>query len=335
MSLIFDDPAGDTTLSLYDGLGSQFNIRPYMSGQLTKNLGFTANFETTDGGVQIMDAIAQIKVVDEFQVWVGQHIPANDRNNMNGPFFANGWTFPITVQSYPFDVAARDRGVTTWGLINGGMLKYHVSMVDLQPEQAIDEARFAGRVTLHLLEPEAFYYNSGTYFGAQDVLAIGAVAQYQKGSEGEPDPATGDIPELDNDFVGFSFDAFFEKNLGSAGTVTAEAGYWNFDETGADYVVNQGTVNATQGFAGPLPGQSYMGALSWLTPNKIGIGQIQVNGRVQAADIDGADAATTVDLGLAYVIDGFNHKYHLNYRHADASVTEDSIQFGVQYQIMD
>ncbi len=23
----------------------------------------------------------------------------------------------------------------------------------------------------------------------------------------------------------------------------------------------------------------------------------------------------TLDLGVAYVIDGFNHKYHLNYRH--------------------
>ncbi len=204
-------------------------------------------------GVSLLDAIAQIKVVDEFQIWVGQHIPANDRNNNNGPFFANTWNFAVDAGGYPFDAAARDRGVTFWGLIAGGRLKYHASMVDLHPGQKFATARYAGRLTLHLLEPEAFYYNSGTYWGTKDVLAIGATAQGQQGPDGTPN----------TDFAGFSFDAFFEKNTGGSGTITIEGGCWNFESTESAYVNNQGTLDSGAGVpGGPYGGSAYMGVLS-------------------------------------------------------------------------
>lgn len=333
-----EDGNDRATFRLYDGLVDQANIRPYFSGQFNEHFGFTANFETGTGkglGIAVMDAIAQIRVVDEFQIWVGQHIPANDRNNMNGPFYHNGWNFPLRVQSYPFDVAARDRGVTFWGLVAKGMLKYHLSMVDLQPNQPASTARYAGRVTLHLLEPENFYYNSGTYFGEKDILAIGAVAQYQKGTGVL---AAGDAAG-DNQFSGFSFDALFEKNFGGAGTFTLEGGYWNFKGSGAGYVVNQGTVDIRTGFAGPVPGQSMMVSASWLTPEKIGFGKIQPMARFQWSETEtpiGVVKGTTTDAGLTYVIDGFNHKYHLNYRHEEPGANlqaQDWIQIGAQYQM--
>jgi len=330
--------SGDNSgqLSLNDGLVDQVHIRPYLGGSLTPHVGYWVQFEVGTanglGNFAVLDAIAQIKFIDEIQLWVGQHIPANDRNNMNGPFFGNGWNFAITVPSYPFDVGARDRGATLWGLIAGGHIKYHASIVDLQPGRDIGKARGAGRVTVHLLEPENFYYNSGTYFGKQDILAFGAVVQGQ---------AKDDAVE-DSNFFGFSFDGMFEKNLGAGGTLTLEGGYWNFRQTGANYAANQGTIDGPDGggvaygVTGPHPGESFLASISWLTPGKVGAGYIQPNFRTQYFN-GSASESLVFDAGLAYVVDGFNHKYHLNYRHAENNpdagpvAKEDSIQVGFQY----
>jgi hypothetical protein len=200
-------------------------------------------------------------------------------------------------------------------------------MVDLQPGRDVGKARGAARATFHFWEPENFYYNSGTYFGEQDSLTLGAVFQGQKGEDGD-----------DSDLLGFSIDGMMEKNFGKGGTLTAELGYWNYENSGAGYVVNQYTVDSGIGIAGPYPGSAYMGVLSWLTPNKIGAGKIQPNARVQYADWD-IETRVVVDAGVAYVVDGFNHKYHLNYRHAEitpaggSSVGSDSIQIGFQYMM--
>jgi hypothetical protein len=333
MTLNAPTASGDDThvkLALNDGLFDSATVRPYFSSQLTDHIGVTANFDVETSGFNLLDAIIQLKFIDELQLWVGQHIPAQDRNNFCGPYFNNSWNFAVAVQAYPMDFAARDRGFTFWGLIGGGILKYHLSMVDLQSDRNIANARYGGRVTLNFLGKENYYYSSGTYFGAQDTLAIGGAFQYQNGP-GE---------KGDNDFVGFSGDALFEKNLGGAGTITFEMGYWNFSKTGKNYVVNPGiklgTAPAT-GFSGPNAGQSMLAAVSWLTPKKIGIGHIQPNFRVQWGDKDayGGDGVKVYDAGIAYIVDGFNNRWHLNYRHTDpnSGKATDMIQLGAQLQI--
>lgn len=348
LSLQVSNPQDNVQLSLDDGLVDQITVRPYFSAQLTESIGVVANFDIETAGFNLLDAIIQLKIADEFQIWAGQHIPAQDRNNFCGPYFHNSWNFAITVHSYPFDFGARDRGFTFWGLIGGGILKYHVSMVDLQPGREIGDSRFGGRLTLNLLDPENYYYSSGTYYGTQDTLAIGAAIQYQNGvsasAGGIDNDGDGDI---DNDFLGFSVDALFEKRLGEAGTLTLEAGYWNFEGTGADYVVNQGTRNVGSGFVGTgaatymngnvvVDGQSLLGGISWLTPGKIGIGHLQPNFRVQWANELAGDL-TVIDVGLAYVVDGFNNRWHFNYRHiepkASGAQSTDMLQLGAQLQI--
>jgi hypothetical protein len=336
--------AGPNTrsVSLNDGLFDLITIRPYFSAQLHKNIGVVANFDIETGsGFNILDAIAQFKVVEEFQIWVGQHIPANDRNNFCGPFFANTWNFGVVVNSYPMDFAARDRGITFWGLLAGGILKYQASVVDLQPGRKIENARYAGRLTLNLLDPENYYYSSGTYFGAQDVLSFGAVFSYQKGLDIATTDADGDPgPTLtDNDFVGFSFDALFEKRLGRAGTLTVEGGYWNFEYTGKQYVVNQGSGSSGSGFVSG-PGQSALAGVSYLLPQKMWIGQLQPNVKFQYAGKRVNDPALqrkdskVVDIGLGYIIDGYNHQWRANFRHGNTHMgKENSFQLGVQFQI--
>ncbi len=337
IAMIFDDPlAGGPALTLHDGVANQYNVRPYFSGQINKWVGFTGNFETTQTGVQVLDAIVQVKVVDEFQVWMGQHIPAMERNNFNGPFYNNGWNLPIVVQTLPFDIAGRDRGVTMWGLVAGGLIKYHASIVDLAPPAGvpvgtngagIGNARFAGRVTLNLLDPENYYYTSGTYYGEQDTLAIGAVIQGQKG----PDAVGGG--DLDNDLLAFHADVLFEKNLQKAGVITLEGGYWNMDGTGAQYQPNQGTTNFGTGAVGPLVPQSFLFSASWLTPDKIGFGKIQPLAKLQVVDNGaGASATWALDAGVGYIIDGFNHRWFANFRHQD-NPGVDMLQVGAQLQL--
>ncbi len=345
-ALVFNDPGADgAVLRLDDGVASQLNVRPYFSGQLTEAIGFTGNLEITDGSVDILDAIVQVKVADELQVWIGQHIPAMERNNFNGPFYNNGWNLPIAVQTLPFDIAGRDRGVTAWGLVAGGLFKYHVSVVDLHPPArstlgdvetaaaTIGNARVAARATLNLLDPENYYYTSGTYYGAQDTLAIGAVVQAQKGV----DPAPGSDPdvELDNDLLAFSADLLFEKNLGSGGTFTLEGGYWNYENTGADYVPNQGTTNFGGGVVGPVQGTSYLVGVSWLTPEKVGYGKLQPLAKIQVGDYE-QNRVVVADFGLGYIIDDFNHRWFLNYRYLDAGGATDPVnmlQIGAQLQL--
>lgn len=342
-AMVFNDPAVEgVALRLDDGVVSQLNVRPYFSGQLTDNVGFTGNFEVTEGSVDILDAIVQVKVVDELQVWFGQHIPAMERNNFNGPFYNNSWNLPIAVQTAPFDIAGRDRGATVWGLVGGGVLKYHLSVVDLAPPastniQGVDteaatvgNARFAARATINLLDPENYYYTSGTYYGAQDTLAIAGVVQSQKGVE-SLDPAV----ELDNDLLMFAADLLFEKNLGAGGTFTLEGGYWNFEGTGADYVPNQGTADFGGGVAGPLNGSSYLAAIGWLTPEKVGYGKINPHVKVQIGDYE-PNRVVVADFGLGYIVDGFDHRWFLNYRYMDMGGEVDPIsmlQMGAQLQL--
>lgn len=337
LSVNVNNPSDKVLVYLDDGLIDQANMRPYFTADLNEHVSFFSSFEIGTryglGQFNILDAVVQLKLIPEFQVWVGQHIAANDRNNMNGPFFGNGWNFAITVPSYSFDTGARDRGVTFWGLIAGGRLKYHASAVDLQPGgtregmsfrgQTFTNARYAGRVTVHLWEPEDFYYNSGTYFGKKDVLAFGAVVNYQKGPEL--------MPGIQNDFFGYSFDAFMEKNLGPTGTITLELGYWDFKKVDAMYVTNQGTRDSGVGFWGPLPGRSFMASASWLSPSKLGMGYLQPNVRWQWADYEGQMSKwNTFDVGLGYIVDGFNHRWYLNFRHNDTGVTDDIFQIGAQ-----
>lgn len=336
-AMIFDDgAAGGPALRLDDGVGQLLNVRPYFSGQLTDAVGFTANFETTQNGIAILDAIVQVKFMDELQVWVGQHIPAMERNNTNGPFYNNGWNLPIVVQTLPFDIAGRDRGVTAWGLVADGLLKYHVSVVDLAAPSAaagttgagIGNARFAARATLNLLDPENYYYTSGTYYGEQDTLALGVVVHGQKGVDG---PGGAD---LDNDLFAVTADILFEKNLGDSGTITLEGGYWNFEGTGAGYVPNQGTMDLGVGAVGPLGGSSYLVSASWLTPQKIGYGKLQPLVKAQIGDY-GPSPVVALDFGLGYIIDGFNHRWFVNFRHQDGggAAPVDMLQIGAQLQL--
>ncbi len=325
-----------THFSLQDGLVDQLLLRPYMSAQLTKNVSVVANLEIMTKSVTFLDLILQLRFADELQLWVGQHIPANDRNNSSGPFYVNNWHFPLAVHEYPFDQGARDRGFTFWGFLGGGILKYHLSMVDLQTGRNIDTARFSGRLTLNLLDPENYFYCQGTYYGEQDTLALGGVVSYQKGGPGGTD--VDGNGKVENDFLGLSLDLLFEKNLGEYGTFTLEGGYWNFKGTGGDYLVNQGTIDKGIGYVGAqggLAGQSFLASVSWLSPNKVGVGRIQPIARLQYVDNDKGPSVKVYDATLGYIVNGFNHRWFVSYQRVDqeGAPKGNAFSLGAQIQI--
>jgi hypothetical protein len=136
----------------------------------------------------------------------------------------------------------------------------------------------------------------------------------------------------------------FEKNLHEAGVFTLEGAYWNMNGVGKEYVVNQSSAQFGKGVSGPSPGQSFLVAASWLTPKKIGAGKIQPNARFQYGSYTDQWSSGTstwndvknkvVDAGLAYVVDGFNHRWHINYRHSDLGGLKGNMaQAGVQFQL--
>ncbi len=339
VSLSFNSPTSDgAALTMHDGVAHQLNVRPGFSGSLTEKLGFAFNLETTESSVGILDAIIQLKIADEFQIWFGQHIPAMERSNLNGPFYNNSWNLPIVVQTLPFDIAARDRGVTFWGLVADGILKYHLSVVDLVPGAAagdadgdasaagLGNARIAARATINLLDPENYYYASGSYYGSQDTLAIGGVVHYQKGVDAV------DGSDLDNDLLAFAADIFFEKVLSDAGVLTLNGGYWNFKKTGANYMPNQGTTQTGTG-AASVGDSSFLAGASWLFEDKVGVGQLQPNLTLQKV-ADGGP--TVIDAGLGYIVDGYKNRWFFNFRHADPGGdgdAEDMLQIGAQLQL--
>ena len=320
LSLLVDDKGEDHQLTVDSGLG-EIAIIPYFVGSLTDYAGFQAVLLAGVSSINIVDAFVTLKLADAFQIRMGQHIPATDRNHLVGPLCTSGWLFPKTFQTFPTDFGGRDRGLTFWGVLINQRIKYYLSVMDLQNNRKIENVRFGGRLVLNLLDPVASYVPLGTYFGAKDVLSVGVTGQYQKGVE--------TVDNLDNDYIGFSADLFFEKKLEGMGAITFEGLYFNSEETGLDYVVNQGTLSENIGFT-PGAGSSYMFGLAWLFASKIGPGQLQPAARIQYQDLRNSESVTSYDFALGYIIDGNKHKYFVNYHRDEGAVESNIVQIGVQ-----
>ncbi|MGC4066259.1 MAG: hypothetical protein QM784_16800 [Polyangiaceae bacterium] len=263
------------------------NVRPYISGSANRYVKFQANLDSnftgTTGNVQVLDAIFKIEVNDFINVWAGRMLPPSDRANLSGPYYQNIWNYPVHANLYPAIYAGRSNGAAYWGQAGGGMFKWQLGMFDLT---GTDRPLAAGRLVLNLLDPEPGYYNSSTYYGEKDVLAVGVAGQYQK--NGNTALGTG----LDG--TAASVDLLLEKRLGGSGTLSVEGAYYNFEGT------NQGS--------------SFWGLLGYLAPGKQGIGTLQVVARLQRLYPDGGDDYSTFDAGLHYIMNGHAARAALNYQ---------------------
>jgi hypothetical protein len=258
-ALRIQNPSTPNSSGNFTKMNDQFidelNAELRVSGKVTDIIGWTTNF-TVDGRsraehgagapiafqVQALDIIGQLDFMDEFHVWMGRMLTPTDRNNFSGPWFMPGWTYTGVMPTGYFgprgtEEVGREVGGTIWGDIGKGKFKYYAMIGDLDGNYGNAKASnagfasasplYAGRVQYAFIGAEPGFYGSSTYYGGQDILALGVAAQYQKNYECVSGtfncfPGT---PGVD-DLVGFNADILFEKKT-EAGTPGIEAAYYH------------------------------------------------------------------------------------------------------------
>jgi len=287
------------------------DVRPYISGQVLPFLKFEGNLDLNNsdlGRIHVLDAVAKFEPDELFNVWFGRFLPPSDRANLSGPYYQNAWNFP-SVNAYPSIYAGRADGAALWGQVGQGRFKYQAGFFTTNPATPADQGIYAGRLTFNFLDPEPGYYNSSTYYGAKDVLALGGAIQFQQ---------MGAVvsPTDKRDLLGFNIDLLAEKRLpiGGGDTLTIEGAYYNF---------NKGSQ-----------GWSFFALASYLIATRIGIGQLQPMGRYTQSNPTGGDATKIIDGGINYIIDGHKTRLALVVQNINPpqSQSSTSFQLGVQIQ---
>lgn len=293
----------------------EFNVpstRLYLNGQVYKGVKFEINTERdTSGGtdrVRILDAVGKFEIHDLFNIWAGRFLPPSDRSNLSGPYYLNAFDFPL-VQNYPAAFAGRDDGAAVWGQVDGGRFKYQLGTFNGRRGTAATTSNqsnsplLTGRLTYNFLDPEPGYYNSSTYYGKKDILAIGIVGMSQKDGAGT---------NLNrSNFTGWNVDALYEKKIEGGGAATLEGAYYKYNLSNPTPVVDPG---------GLVQGKSYFVLTSFLIPRVVGIGRFQPYVRYQNFDRMFTADTKQVDAGLNYIIDGFNARLTVVYDNQNQGV---------------
>lgn len=264
--------------------------------------------------IHLLDAVVKAEANEAFNVWAGRFLPPSDRSNLSGPYYLGQWNFPIA-QAYPAIFAGRDNGLAVWGQFQGGQYKYQAG-VFAGREGAFNpnhQQLFAGRIVINFLDPEPGYYNSSTYYGEKDILALGFTVQSQK------DAATDLVTT--GDFTGWSLDGLFERKF-QDWVATVEGTYYNYDTDD----VNDPTLRQ---------GKSWflLGAL--LAPQKFGLGKVQPTVRYATYDSDFLGTSKTWDFGVNYIINAHNLKFSLMWQRSQADTSApwgDAVVAGLQLQ---
>ena len=177
--------------------------RLFFTGKVTKVIGFELNTDISGAGgqgffdsagdrvnlpdsIHLLDAIVKFEFNDYVNFWMGRFLPPNDRSDLSGPFFINGWDYPF-VSNFPGLFEGRDDGFAYWGQAGGGQLKWQFGAFNGQgrfdagndwpvgPSNAPNtqgNPEFVMRVVANLLDPEPGYYNASTYYGEKNIAAI-------------------------------------------------------------------------------------------------------------------------------------------------------------------
>jgi hypothetical protein len=285
------------------------DVRPYISGQVTPYLKFEGNLDLNTGDqsrIRVLDAVAKLEPTDLFNVWMGRFLPPSDRANLSGPYYQNAWNYPDGVNGFPSIYAGRADGGAVWGQVEGGRFKYQAGFFTLDPNLPLRQGIYAGRLVFNFLDPEPGYYNSSTYYGSKDVLALGGTVQFQKDGGG--------TAIRKEDLAAFNLDLLFEKKL-AGNVVTLEGAYYNFN-------------NGSQG-------QSFFALASFLLGEKVGPGRVQPMARWQQFfPTGGGDSSKVIDAGINYIIDSHNTRmaFVVQNRDTPGVANRTSVQLGVQIQ---
>ena len=310
------------------------NVRIYINGQIHEKIKFEVNTECVFCGNSdlignqeefvVLDAIGKFEINKYFNIWGGRLLVPAERREMNGPFYSStydAFRMPFFPSDFSVDfgrggagVYGRDHGVNLWGAAGpDGALQYVFGVYSgLQSSSGVgpnqdDNVLFAGRIAYNFLKVEENpgYYTSGTYFGdAGDIATVAFAFQYQEdgtGSAANP-----------GDFFGLSVDVLFEKKFSGRGVFTFDAEYKYFDADNAAAFIAGDADNF-----GLFDGNAFSVLALYLLPYKVGIGKFQPYVRYTGIYPDLSSNRDEFELGVNYVISGFNARVSLFYQYGD------------------
>lgn len=279
-----------------------FNLdsaRIYLSGSLNKNIKGMLNTEKdiAGEGFQAIDANVQLEISPEFAIWVGRFLSPSDRANMAGPYYSLGggyWSGIASRYGYNGGYIGRDDGVAAVGTLIGGRLAYSfgafegntafkIAPVTVGPRTGSDGLMYAGRVQYDFWDLEPGYYGTGNYLGGKDILAIGIAGRAQK---------NGAFSAIQTgDYSSYSVDFLLEKKGVGPGALSIEAAGYNYDTDGV-FLSEQGTA--------------YSAGIGYIFNQKVGWGKFQPFARYQKFNPDTNIDIKKYDVGVNYIIDGYN-----------------------------
>jgi hypothetical protein len=295
----------------------------HAGGKIHKNVSVTLNLNANGlaGNAGIEDAIIGFDFADPVHFWVGQLLVPVDRANFAGPFFMIPWNYPgfltvggTTVVAAPLEgPSGRNTGGALWGNDPDGKVKYAVGV--FLPPTAATNPLLSARISTALIGKETGYFGNETFFGDQDIVAIGIGGQYKK--DGSVGPATMPAPGVmgpapTDNYSEFNADALLEFRYGGGGWVSLDGAYYHFV---GQYNAVKDEFYVTGAIASP----------------KVGVGNIQPMVRYQQASGNNPNA-WTIDAMLTYVIMGPALRVFANFQHADIGngAEGNAVQFGAQ-----
>jgi hypothetical protein len=298
------DEGDDTDAFLLD------SARLYVNGPVTENIKFMFNteYDGSSNKIGVLDAVARLEMAPKFNIWMGRFLPPSDRANLYGPYYSHHWgVYTDGLQNgHPFVFQGRDNGVAYWG--DFSKVKVSFGVFDGASATGTSEVITAGRVQIDFWDKESGYYLNGTYYGAKNLLGLGAAVQVQDG-----DTAT-------------TVDFLLERKVPGGGVVTVESEYANYDGLGgydSAYASSEGAY--------------LLGA--FLFPKQVGVGKFEVLGKYAHAAFSKGTATAdydqdTTEFNFNYVIKEFNARVMFFIRNTSFSaVKTDSIAAGVGLQI--
>ncbi len=299
------------------------SARLFFGASLSKEIKGMFNTEWDGEQIRVLDAAAQFAISPELNIWAGRLLSPSDRANMAGPYYSTGGGYWAGVASrYGYNggiFRGRDDGVVVWGDLNGGKLGYSFgafeghtfgiggltqSQAGAAGNKSSDSLMYAGRIQADFWDAEPGYYGTGNYLGAKDILAVGLAARYQK---------NGVLTAMKSgDYTSFSIDFLMEKKLSPGNAVAVEAAYYDYD--------TDGVIAAEQGKA-------------WLVGASFITGKFQPFVRFQKFSPDTNIDVKQNDIGLNYIIEGYNAQLSATYSQTKTGAAKnDKFVVAMQFQ---
>jgi hypothetical protein len=294
------------------------HARLYFSGDFTKDISamFNTEYNSSTNNLQILDAAGQFHLSPKANIWFGRFLPPSDRANLYGPFYANEWyVFSDGIQDgYPFVFQGRDNGAMYWGdfKVASATVKVAAGAFDGGSATSSNSILWASRVQIDFWDPENGYYLNGTYYGDQNLLALGGATQVQSGK------------------TATTADFLMERKVAGGGAVTIESEYARYNGLGGydpNYLKSEGAY----------------GLASFLIPKAVGMGKVELLGKYAIAEFtDGLLGSAphpsyrqnTAEVNVNYVIRQFNARVMSFFRDAHFNaVNSNNWQAGVGLQL--